>query len=236
MIEADALLFSDPHFPFHHPDSLTFLTAVRWKYNPKASYCAGDLTDSYCFSRYPKDPEQVSVTQEFAMVQEGVAKLGEVFPSLEIADSNHDARLWNRATMNGIPRRMVRPYLDVIGAWGLDWKLKDDILFQDSLGKNWYINHQPHGTTISYTRAHGCNTAVGHCHQYHAVQRVLTPAASLWAVDIGCLIGMDRIAFGYSKNSIRFPARGCVVIIEGTPRVIPMVVDSHTGRWDGRVS
>lgn len=234
MIEADILFFSDPHFPFQHEDSIFFLEAVKLKYRPRIAVCGGDLTDSYCFSRYPKDPEQISYSEEFQGVQEGVILLAAVFPELTIVDSNHDARLWNRATLNGIPRRLVRSYLDVIGA-PVGWILLDDLVVQDSTGAWWYVNHQPHGSTVNYTKAQGMNTAVGHNHASFGASLVATPRDSLWAVDIGCLIGHDRIAFGYSKNSVRRPARGCVVVIEGVPRLVPMRLGPVTGRWDGKV-
>lgn len=229
-MKSDFLFFSDPHFPFHHVDTFDFLDWVYSKHNPRKVGCGGDLTDSYCFSRYPKDPEQISCSAEFDQVREAVDTLSIVFPDLDIVDSNHDARLWNRATLNGIPRRLVRPYLEVIGA-PKGWALHDDLTWKDSTGAMWYISHQPHGTTQSYARAHGMNTAVGHNHSNFGASLVTTPGKSFWAVDIGCLIGDDRIAFGYSKNSVRRPSRGCVVVKGGVPHLIPMVTDPYTGRW-----
>jgi hypothetical protein len=54
-------------------------------------------------------------------------------------------------------------------------------------------------------------------------------------MQVGCLIHQKSMAFDYAKN---FKSRfivGCGIIINGQPKLMPMVLKEN-GRWNGHVS
>jgi hypothetical protein len=53
-------------------------------------------------------------------------------------------------------------------------------------------------------------------------------------MQVGCLIHQKSMAFDYAKN---FKSRfivGCGVIINGQPKLMPMVLNTQ-GRWIGKI-
>lgn len=56
-----------------------------------------------------------------------------------------------------------------------------------------------------------------------------------WSVIAGCLIDNDSLAFSYNKLSLKRPVIGTVVIIDGQPKLEPMILDSK-GRWIGKIT
>ena len=152
------LVIGDTHFPYHHPDTFEFLSAVIAKHRPDRFIHVGDLTDSYAFSRYPKDPEyDECYTKEFQTVREAVKQLHLLMPTLDIMHSNHDDRLWNRATVAGIPKSVMLPFMSVIGADGFDWKLHPDLIVDD-----WFFCHYKGANILRIASDAGMSVVQGH--------------------------------------------------------------------------
>jgi len=230
MIE-NLLAFSDTHFPYHHPDTFEFLSAVRDKYCPDFVIHGGDITDSYAFSHYPKDPEHDECyTKEFKTVRLCIKHLHEIFPQLTIVKSNHDERLWERAKIAGIPRSIVLPFMEVIGAGDFDWLLRDEVVMNIS-DRPWYFAHYRGANVLTVATRAGMSVLTGHTHTKLKIDSMTTLAGRIYGVDCGCLLGDDRHAFAYNKASVIRPSLGCVIIERGTPRLIPMNVVGNV--WDG---
>lgn len=225
------LVFSDTHFPYHHPDTFEFLEAVKDKYHPSCTIHAGDITDSYAFSRYPKDPDHDECyTQEFRAVRDCIKKLNSIFPHLTIVKSNHDERLWERAKVSGIPKSIVLPFLEVIGAGDFNWELRDELILK-IYGEHWYFTHYRGSNVLTVAERAGMSVLQGHTHTKLNVRSTVTLQGRLWGVDCGCLLGDDRHAFAYNKSSMIRPNLGVILIEGGVPRVIPMSL--VCGIWDG---
>jgi len=72
--------------------------------------------------------------------------------------------------------------------------------------------------------------AQGHHHERMGVQYWASPRGMQWALATGCLVDTESIAMHYGKNNVKKPCLGAVMIINGWPLVIPMVVDAQN-RW-----
>lgn len=230
----NVLCFSDTHFPYHHPDTFEFLSAVKSKYQPGYNVHGGDITDSYAFSRYPKDPEyDECYTVEFQSVRESVQKLFIIFEQLDLVNSNHDSRLWDRAITAGIPRSVLLPFMEVIGARAFpEWRLVDDLLL-DIGGQDWYFAHYKGANIMRVASDAGVSVVQGHTHTKFSINSATSLKGRIYGVETGCLIGDDRHAFAYNKASLIRPNLGCVMIERGVPRLIPMNL-TQGGAWDGR--
>ena len=51
------LIIPDMHIPYHHPDTIPFLTHLKKKYNPTRIVCAGDELDKHALSYHDHDPD-----------------------------------------------------------------------------------------------------------------------------------------------------------------------------------
>lgn len=227
----NVLALSDTHFPYHHPDTFDFLERIKEKYQPDFVVHGGDITDSYAFSRYPKDPEyDECYTQEFRTVRRCIEYLHGIFPELAIVKSNHDERLWERAKIAGIPKSIVLPFLEIIGAGEYNWSLVDELIVEIA-DNPWYFAHYRGSNVLTVAERAGMSVLQGHTHTKLGIRSTVTLRGRIWGVDCGCLLGDDRHAFAYNKSSIIRPNLGVVMIERGVPRVIPM--NLITGIWDG---
>jgi hypothetical protein len=80
----------------------------------------------------------------------------------------------------------------------------------------------------------GMNTVQGHYHTKFSIGYWANPDDLFFGMQVGCLINQKSLAFSYAKNfSTRFML-GCGIIIDGIPRLLPMVLDSN-GDWIKKV-
>jgi hypothetical protein len=56
-----------------------------------------------------------------------------------------------------------------------------------------------------------------------------------FGLQVGCLIDKDSLAFRYNKTQRARPIIGLGMIINGLPKLIPMVLDNK-GRWNGKIT
>jgi len=226
------LVMPDFHAPYHHPDTIPFLCAVRDKYQPDRVYQIGDWTDSYAFTRFPKDPEADSYTTEYKQVKKFTKMLTDEFPRGTALKGNHDARLWERAKNAGIPRGLIMPYEKVIGLEKTEWDMKYEASFTvDATREQYYLVHEKAGTPLNLAKALSCSVVYGHNHTKAEVASVMLLDKRVYGCYTGCLIGDNRYAFGYNGRSIIRPNRGCLMIIDGVPRLIPFDVGPK-GKWN----
>jgi hypothetical protein len=88
---------------------------------------------------------------------------------------------------------------------------------------------------LKVAQQYGMSTVQGHYHTKFSIGYYSNPDALIWGMQVGCLIHQKSMAFDYAKN---FKSRfivGCGVIINGQPKLMPMVLKEN-GRWNGYVS
>lgn len=228
------LVIPDMHAPYQHPDALNFLCEVRDKFKPDLVVNLGDELDYHALSFHDSDPNLDSAGTELEKAKQVMMELHYEFPELLLCHSNHGSMVYRRAKAHGIPVQMLKRYRDTLfpthGApswsWAYGWKINT------SLGPVLF-KHQASG--ILQEAAHNaCNLVVGHQHGNFGVEYAASSAHLYYGAYAGCLIDKNALAFAYGKHSVRKPIIGCMVILDGKPIPVPMVL-RQDGRWRGEL-
>lgn len=57
----------------------------------------------------------------------------------------------------------------------------------------------------------------GHFHEKFKIYYWANPLGLYWAMQVGCLIDDDSLAFAYNNVNLKRPIIGCGVIVDGVP-------------------
>lgn len=217
------LLFSDTHAPYHHKNTLDFLTEVKEEFNPDRVFHLGDLGDIYNVSDYPKSLDHPHTWKdEIKRLRKFTTNLANIFPHMILLDSNHDSRIYKKSRVSGIPREAMLSYLEVIGAPDT-WKSVRNARFRaEKNKKHWLLMHTVSGGCVTAAKQLAINVAVGHSHTKFGMQAFDNGTNVFYGVDTGCLISDEGPSFAYNKTQLGRPIRGCCIILDGIPRLIPM--------------
>ena len=228
------LVIPDMHAPYHHPDTLQFLKAVRDKYKPDTVVCLGDEADHHALSYHDSDPNLDSAGMELVKTRSFLQKLEKEFPYMKLCHSNHGSMLHRKAKTHGIPADMIKSYREVLfpdgGGEGWEW----DYSFRFTLPNREEVQfqHQASGDLVAAAAHERCNLVVGHFHAKYSIDYSASNAALYWAMYGGCLIDAKSLAFAYGANFKNKPIIGCSVIIDSLPILVPMRLNKE-GRWTG---
>lgn len=216
------LCFGDTHAPYHHKNTLDFLNKLKKEYNPDRVFHLGDHGDIYSVSDYPKDLEHPDTfTSEIKGLRKFTQDLGKIFSELTILESNHDQRVYKRSRVSGIPREFLVKYLDVISAPS-GWRLVPNARFRvESTKDSFFLSHTINSGSLAAAKQLNISTVIGHSHTKFGAQSFHNGSKLIWGVDAGCLISDRGSPFSYNSKQIGRPIRGCAVIIDGIPQLIP---------------
>ena len=81
----------------------------------------------------------------------------------------------------------------------------------------------------------GMSVIQGHYHTEFNITYTSNPMSLHWSMMVGCLINDDSLAFAYNKINSARVILGCGIIINGQPKLLPMVLKKG-GRWNGIVN
>lgn len=227
------LVLSDQHYPYNHADIYAFLKALKQKYNPDIVINLGDEVDLHSFSFHEHDADLLSPGDE---LRESIAKLQPIyklFPKMHIVESNHGSLVYRRGKANGLPRHVLKSYRDVLEA-PIGWKWHKDLIVKASDDSNIYICHGRTADGLRLSQSLGMKCVQGHFHEKFEVRYWGNKLGLFWSVIAGCLIEDDSLAFAYNKLNLKRPIIGTVVILNGHPKLEPMVLDKN-GRWIGKL-
>jgi len=226
------LVISDLHIPYHHKDSFAFLKEVKKVFKPDNVVNIGDLLDFHAISMHDSDPDLPSAGHELAMAKDYIRELESVFPEVTEVHSNHSSLVYRRALKYGMSREFLRPYSDFLGT--KKWKWVDDLTLTMSNGDRVHFTHGKSADVLKVSQAMGMSCVQGHYHTKFSIGYWANPDRLYWGMQVGCLINQKSLAFAYAKNfSTRFIV-GCGIIIDGIPRLLPMVLNNK-GDWIGKV-
>jgi hypothetical protein len=227
------LIISDMHIPYQHPDALEFLAYLKKKYKPTRVICTGDELDKHALSFHDHDPDLMSAGDELKKSQEVIAKLYQMFPKMDIIESNHGSLVWRKAKTNGIPKHYIKSYNEVLGV-GPSWKWSFDLTVKLPNGQNCYFHHGKSSNVVQLSQQMGMCAVQGHYHNSFSVGYWGNSTGLYWGLQVGCLVDDDSLAFSYNNVNIQRPIIGTGLIINSMPILEPLVMDSE-GRWVGRV-
>ncbi len=227
------LVLSDLHFPYAHPDVHAFLLALKKKYKPDKVVCIGDEVDGHAWSFHDPDPSLDSAGVELEKAISGLQPVYDLFPKVTVIDSNHGSLIYRKQRKHGLPEQAIKDYRDVLNApKGWDWMF--DLTLTMSNGEQVYFCHGKTSSSGRLSKSLGMSTVQGHYHEKFEIIYWANPNGLFWDARTGCLIDDDSRAFSYNNTNLQRPIVGTLAIVDGHPRLEPMVLTSK-GRWTGKL-
>lgn len=223
------LLISDMHIPYHHPNTLAFLSYLKAKYKPTRVICLGDELDGHSLSYHEKSPELPSAMDELSLALPTIAELHNIFPKMDILESNHGSLVYRKTKTHGIPKHYIKSYNDILGVDD-GWKWHFDLMITLPDGNKCYLHHGKSARCLQLAEKMGCCAVEGHYHNSFSIEYYGTPFALNWAMQVGCLVDFKSLAFSYANVNIKRPIIGTGLIIDSQPVLAPMLLDED-GNW-----
>lgn len=210
------LFISDMHIPYHHPNLLNFLQMLKDRYNPTRVICLGDETDKHALSFHDSDPDLMSAGDELRAALPVIAQIHEMFPVMDLVDSNHGSMIWRKAKHHGIPRHYIKSYNKVLGV-GDGWKWHNDLVIDLPDGQQVYVHHGKTKDALKVSQSMGMSFVCGHFHEDFSIKYWANPNGLYFAMNSGCLIDDANYAFAYNNVNLHRPIIGTSLIIDSIP-------------------
>lgn len=223
------LVISDMHHPYAHPDVVAFLKAVRDEYKPDKVVCVGDEVDFHALSFHPSNVDLYSAGDELVTAINRLKPIYELFPEVDVLESNHGSLVLRKALFHGIPGKAIRGYNEILDA-PKGWKWHEDLVIHGTDGQPIYFCHNKTKDILKNSQAMGMSFVCGHFHESAEIRYWGNPERLMWGMVTGCLIDKKSLAFAYNKTNLKRPIIGCAVILDSHPKLLPMVLNEH-GRW-----
>lgn len=226
------LVIGDLHAPYMHKDAAKFLKAVKQKYKPDEVIFMGDEIDNHALSYHEHDPDLPSAKDEIEQAITQLQPIYKLFPKATILESNHGSLVYRKALTAGIPSQVLKNYGEVIRA-PKGWKWRFDYTIK-TFTVGVYFHH---GKTSAYEKLSknmAMSACQGHFHNKFYICYWSSPIGLYWDANAGCLVDNRSRAMAYGKNNLQKPILGVLVIVDGFPQLIPMLINSKH-RWTGHL-
>ena len=222
------LVISDMHLPYQHKDAIKFLAEIKKEFKPDRVINIGDLLDFHAISMHTHDPDLASAGHELTMARKYVKELESIYPQVTEVDSNHSSLVYRRAIKYGMSREFLREYGEFLGT--KKWKWVDDLTLTMSNGQRCFFTHGRSADVLKVSQTMGMSAVQGHYHTKFVVSYWANPDNLFFAMNVGCLINQKSLSMNYAKNFRTRFILGCGVILDGIPRLLPMVLNDK-GDW-----
>lgn len=227
------LVISDTHFPFQHPDTISFLKEIKNQYKPDKVVHIGDEIDFHAISFHPSDPDLLGPSDELQAAIAKLQPLYKLFPRVYVIESNHGSLVYRKGKVHGLPRDLFKSYREVLQA-PKGWRWHFDLTLTMSDGNKVYFCHGKTSAHAKLSQSMSMSTVQGHYHERFEIIYWANPNGLFWDMRVGCLIHDKSLAFNYNNTNLKRPIIGTGVIINGHPKLVPMILDRH-GRWIGKI-
>ena len=228
------LVISDEHNPYSHTDKISFLEAVKEKYNPTRVINTGDEVDNHYLNFHTKESKILNPTGEKQAAIEALQEMEKLFPKMDLLYSNHGDLTYRKAQAIGLLPDDIKDRKDRLHITA-DWTWYDNLEIELPTGSICYFTHDYSANVLNGSQKLGMSLVQGHFHTRYSLSYWSTPRHLHFALQMPCLIDTHSPAFNYIN---KFKGRilvGCAMIIDGMPKLIPLVKDRH-GRWNGKVN
>ena len=227
------LAIGDMHIPYHHKDSMAFLRALKKHYKGfDLVVNIGDELDQHDISMHDSNPDLPSAGDELNIAKQYIQILYKTFPDMTLVDSNHSSLVYRRALKYGLPKAYLRDYNEFLDV-GKGWKWVDDLTIYLNDGSRCFFTHGMSANVLQVAQKMGMHTVQGHYHSKSSIQYFSNPDKLVWGAQTGCLTNQKSMAFNYAKNFKDRFVMSSIVIVDGQPRIHPMIVKN--GSWIGKV-
>jgi hypothetical protein len=227
------LFISDLHAPYMHQDAAKFLAAVKKKYNPTSVILSGDEVDWHSISMHEHDPNLPGPLDELNQAIKQLKPIYKLFPKAAILESNHGSLVFRRAKNAGLPDAVFKSYQEMLQA-PRGWTWHFDLRLKLPGGEMCYFHHSKGANVKKNSQAYGMSFCQGHHHETFEITYWGNPLGLHFGLTTGCLVDPKSLALAYGKNNLRRPVLGVSVILDGIPKLLPMIVDKKS-RWTGVV-
>lgn len=227
------LVISDFHAPYSHPDSTKFLSTIKKQFRPDKIVCIGDEVDYHAISFHPSDPDLLSPGDELKQAICQLKGLYKLFPKVSVIDSNHGSLVYRKGKVHGLPRHVLKSYNNILEA-PKSWIWSNDLTLTMSDGNQVYFHHGKTSAPAKLSKNMSMSCVQGHYHSRFEIIYWANPTNLYWDMRVGCLIDDDSMAFNYNKTTMDRPIIGCGIIINGQPKLLPMLLNNK-GRWAGKL-
>ena len=226
------LVISDLHIPYHHKDSFQFLREIKREYKPDFVVNIGDLLDFHAISMHSHDPDLYSAGHELDKSKEYIKQLEDIFPQMVEVESNHSSLVYRRALKFGMSKQFLKDYGEFLGT--KKWKWVDDLTLTMSNGQRCFFTHGRSADVLKVSQTMGMSAVQGHYHTKFLVSWWANPDNLFFAMNVGCLINQKSQCFAYAKNFKTRFILGSAMIVDGYPKLLPMVLNNK-GNWIGKL-
>lgn len=218
------LIIPDAHAPWVNWKALQQAYRWRLKHKPDLVICLGDLTDQKIWSRWPKDVDDASPSDEFIQAEKVLKKLHKMFPKMTILRGNHDVRILNRAIEAGIPGQMFKDVDDVFAYPGWTWVPQNEkFIINTQRGKVLFVHgDEQGGTAAAKSRALGMSLIQGHTHKA-SITYTTVMKGTIFGAEMGCIMDVDSKAAKYAAPNPLGASVGFGVLKWGVPYFVDFV-------------
>ena len=136
------------------------------------------------------------------------------------------------ALKHGMSKEFLRDYGDFLGT--KKWKWTDDLTLTMANGQRCFFTHGRSADVLKVSQTMGMSAVQGHYHTKFVISWWANPDNLFFGMNVGCLINQKSMAFAYAKNFKTRFILGCGVILNGIPRLLPMVLNNK-GDWIGKI-
>lgn len=210
------LIISDMHLPYAVAGLIPFLQGLKDKYKPTHIVCVGDELDYHYNSFHDSDPDLPGAACELRSALATIATLHEMFPQMDLLDSNHGSMIYRKAKHHGIPRHHIKSYNEALNV-GMGWKWHEDLTLIMPNGSPVYFHHGKTANGIQMSQTMGMSCVQGHHHNEFSTRYWANSLGLYFSLQVGCLIDNDSYAFAYNNVNLKRPIIGCALIIDGKP-------------------
>lgn len=225
------LVIPDLHFPYCHPDSLDFLAKIKKNLQPTRIINLGDELDYHAMSFHNSDPDLDSSGKELLNGIALISGLKELFPKMDLLESNHGSMAYRKAKFNGMPRHLLKSYTQVLEVDN-DWQWYDQLVLSFPNGQRCKFIHGISANILTASQSIGMSLVSGHYHSQFELRYWNNGSGLNFGIISGCLIDDKSLAFAYNKLFPKRPIMGATFIENGIPQLIPMLTDENN-RWIG---
>jgi len=223
------LVIGDLHFPYQHPDTVAFLKEVKRVYKPDRVIQIGDEVDFHAISFHGADPDLLAPGDELVSAIKKLQPIYAMFPKVDLIESNHGSLVFRKAKAHGLPRHVFKSFREVLEA-PMGWKWHFDLTIKLSNGSQCYFHHGKTSDPLKLSQSMGMSSVQGHFHEKFSINYWGNSLGLYWQGFTGCLVNDKSLAMSYNNTNLKRPIIGSLIILDGWPRLIPLVMNSH-GRW-----
>jgi predicted phosphodiesterase len=206
-------VISDTHIPGHKEDALEFCTKVFFDKGVQQVVHVGDLIDHHYISRHPNELDAMNPFEEWLAAKAELQRWVRQFRRMYLCKGNHDNIPERQLKELGIPADIFMKPLNVIydlpdtWEWYTDYLLFNSVLIDHGLGSPGMYGAKNTANKL------GCSYVQGHTHSNAGVWYLPRPLANASAMNVGCLIDVNKYTARYGKDIFKTPVSlGCGII------------------------